>query len=82
MPDLDDVLEWIWGFFLGLLMLAVVSIILAFPVMLSWNLVIPRIFHLPDLNYLEALSFFILFKLVLGVGVQVSKTNDQPFRVF
>ena len=45
---------------LGLLVLAVIGAILAIPVMLLWNWVIPDIFNLPTIDFWHALGLSLL----------------------
>jgi hypothetical protein len=47
----------------GVILLLIISIIIAFPVMLLWNIVIPDIFGLPEIGFVHAIGLVVLLNL-------------------
>jgi len=46
-------------------------------VTLCWNYVIPYIFGLPTINYLQALALVVVTKLLFAVNVQFKNFNNK-----
>ena len=63
-----------------ILVIALVAVLMAFPVMWLWNWLMPEIFGLTTLTYWQAIGVFILFKILLGGcafgGKSSSKKSD------
>lgn len=45
---------------------AIFCVIMAIPVMLLWNSIIPDIFHLSKITYLQALNLFLLINILFN----------------
>ena len=56
-----------------LVLLIVASALLAIPVMLLWNWLMPYIFGLPTVTMLQALGLTVLFKTLFGSSSSSSK---------
>jgi hypothetical protein len=50
-------------------LVAVVGVLIAFPLMLLWNWLMPTIFHLPEITFLQALGLYFLARAFLGNSV-------------
>ena len=56
-------------FFQKIFFILVIIAIISLVVLLLWNWLIPAIFNLPEINYLQALGILILSKILfLGIG--------------
>lgn len=53
-------LEGLGYVFLGIALLAVVGVLIAFPLMLLWNWLMPVIFGLPVITFWQALGLYML----------------------
>lgn len=51
----------------------VVGFLVAFPIMLLWNWLMPTIFHLPEITFWQALGLYLLAKGLFGVSTSGSK---------
>ena len=60
---------------LSLLFAVLFAFIGAIFVALCWNYVIPYVFGLPTINYWQAFSLLVLFKLILFGSVVVNNNN-------
>jgi hypothetical protein len=66
--------------YLGLFVLAVVlgtivSFVLAIPVYFLWNWIMPKLFGLPEVNYLQSWGICLLSGLLFGIRTN-SKSKD------
>lgn len=53
------------------------GIILAFPVMWCWDYVMPRLFNLPEITYLQALALYLLCGLLFKQTKTIEKTQTK-----
>ena len=53
----------LWGF------------VIAFIVQLCWNGVMPHIFQLPTINYLQAFGLYLLFGMLLKSNINVNQKD-------
>ena len=58
---------------LMILMVAGLSVVLAIPICVIWNLLMPNIFGLPEIGYWQALGLFCLFHLLFPSSSVSSK---------
>lgn len=58
-----------------------ISLLFAWPVQLLWNWLLPRLFNLPEITFLQAWGLEILCGMLLGMRVtynkQISKKTEQ-----
>lgn len=56
-------------FFQKLFFVLIIIAVISFIVLLLWNWLMPAIFNLPEINYLQAIGILILSKILfLGIG--------------
>lgn len=67
--------ESITGFIIVVITMVIIGVLLALPVMLLWNLVIPDLFGFSKLTFLQALWLSLLCKFLFG-GFKVGKNDD------
>lgn len=67
--------DFIIAFTVGILVIAVFAIILAFPVMWLWNWVMPAIFGLTRITFLQALGINLLCGILFR-GQTTTRRND------
>lgn len=60
----------------GVAVLLFFMLILAVPAMLLWNWLMPEIFGLGRIGYLQTLGLMILARLLIGVGGSASGRSD------
>jgi len=60
-------------FFLTVIFIAVIAVIIAFPVMLLWNWLMPFLFGLVQINFWEALGISMLASLLFKSSSSSSK---------
>jgi hypothetical protein len=71
---MNDILEKIG---VGIIVLGVVSLLgflLAFPVMWLWDAIMPELFGLSEITYLQALGLFVLLHILLPTSSGRSKS--------
>ena len=59
--------------FLGLI--AIVIVILGYPVMLLWNWLIPELFGLSEVNFWQAIGLNILCTILFRPSINIKKQN-------
>ena len=59
--------------FLALFIAAILSFIIAFPIMWLWNAVMPIMFGLPKITYWLAYGFTLLVRMILPSKLNVNK---------
>lgn len=65
------------GIFTGALLIGIVmSVILAFPVKVLWNYVMPDVFGLPTITYQQALGLCILLRLLIPTASASGNSSD------
>lgn len=65
------------GIFTGALLIGIVmSVILAFPVKVLWNYVMPDVFGLPIITYQQALGLCILLRLLIPTSSASGNSSD------
>lgn len=67
--------EIIIGFLIGVVVILIAVILTAFPVMWLWNAVIPDIFNLPEITFMQAVGLNMLCSIMFRPYVSNSK-ND------
>lgn len=72
---MNNVLAWIGGIVLVALLVAVIFGIGALVTMWAWNLVMPYLFHLPQINIWIALGINILIGMIKPV-ISYTKKNE------
>jgi len=75
--------------FMAILTMLVTCVIFAVAVMLLWNALLPEIFALPQISYLQAVGLLILARLLFGgiggdmrghAGHRGMRRGEHPFR--
>lgn len=72
---LEAIVAFFTTFFLIKVLMLVVWLILAWPVALVWNWLMPSLFSLPEISFWQALGLEVLCWLLLG-----SKVSYDPVR--
>jgi hypothetical protein len=65
--------------FMGILTMLVTCVVFAMAVMLLWNALLPQIFALPQISYLQAVGLLILSRLLFG-GIGDDMKNHAMHR--
>lgn len=65
---MEKVLTVSFMILLGLAVAAVVAIIVAFPVMLLWNALMPQLFELTKITFWQAFGLVLLVRFLFGTG--------------
>lgn len=60
-------------FVASVLFLVAISAILALPVMFLWNLVVPQIFSLPEVTWMQAWALSLLCGLLFKLNITTKK---------
>ena len=73
MKVLKIVLKELFGFIIAMILVAIWGLLFSFPLMWSWNYVMPYLFKLPIINYWRMYLFYIilhgLWKLtIINIG--------------
>jgi hypothetical protein len=65
--------------FLGMLVFVLFghALLLAIPVMILWNMVIPELFHLPEINYFQAFVLYVLCGLLFKNPNKIEKKKES-----
>jgi len=71
--DFDDVGTVVGLAIAGLVGLAIVAIIIAFPTMWLWNWLMPVIFSLPEIGFWQALGLNLLSGILIKSTTNVNK---------
>lgn len=58
-------MNWVKGIFLAVIIAILVAAIIALPVMLLWNYVVPEVFGLKEINFWQALAISLLSSLLI-----------------
>lgn len=64
--------QTIASFFVFIFLVVLYSAVLAYPIMLLWNALIPPLFGLSSLNLLQSFGLFLLARLVVGTTWQLA----------
>lgn len=62
---MENFFEIIGTFIVALLIACVIDLVMAVPIMLLWNWLMPLIFHLPELTFWQTFGFCILLILLI-----------------
>ena len=77
----DSCLTMTLGCSIVLILGLTISLLFAWPVQLLWNWLLPRLFNLPKITFLQAWGLEILCGMLLGMRVtynkQISKKTEQ-----
>lgn len=55
----------------------IIAVVMALPVMLLWNWLMPVIFHLPTINFFQALGVNLLSGCLFGSGRRSKKSESN-----
>jgi hypothetical protein len=67
--------ENIIGFLIDVIVILIAAILTAFPIMWLWNAVIPDIFNLPEITFIQALGLNLLCSILFRPYISNNK-ND------
>ncbi len=64
----SNTLFWIWKIIKGILVFTLFLVLVTWVTMGLWNFVIPSIFGLPTINWMQAAALLLLTRLLIGGG--------------
>lgn len=63
---LEYIKQIIFGFLTSISIIIIFSFIIAIPVFLLWNMVIPQVFGLPQIGWIDAALLYMLFGILFS----------------
>jgi hypothetical protein len=63
--------------FIGAVFIAVIGVVVAYPLMLLWNWLVPAIFGLKTITFLEALGLYLLCGIVFKSPISIEGNSND-----
>jgi hypothetical protein len=73
----DSYLTMALGCSTGLLIGLALSLLFAWPVQLLWNWLLPELFNLPEITFLQAWGLELLCRMLLGGRITINKQTSK-----
>lgn len=73
---MEKLISWLGAIFLILVIVAIIALVVAFPIMLLWNWLMPVIFGLTTINIWQALGLGLLSGMLFKSTSFNSSKND------
>lgn len=62
--------------FMSLIIIVLWGTVISLLVWVFWNATMPHIFGLPEINYIQSFSLYMLISLLLRSTININKDND------